>query len=119
MINRYDTVGPFWRGSSSTTNTRRTAWLSKQSRDTKDKEAEVKRIIRNEGVTEAVRLCPVVCSPIMRVLRMTDTRLGATLGTVYAYMLQLDVHLHNPISRLHGRMQKKIHRAHSPVTDSF
>eukprot|EP00967_Tisochrysis_lutea_P134624 scaffold237995_cov41-Tisochrysis_lutea.AAC.1 len=86
-----------------------TTWLGKQARDVKERGAEIKRIIRDEDVTSAARVCLRVCEPVVRVLRMTDSKLGATLGKVYAYMLQVDVHLRNPIEGLDEHIRKKIH----------
>jgi hypothetical protein len=60
-----------------------TAWLAKQAREVKEKGAAVKRIIRDEDNTQAVKLCINVLEPAVRLLRMTDTKLGATLGKFY------------------------------------
>jgi hypothetical protein len=85
------------------------AWLAKQPRDVKEKGAAVKRIIRDEDNTETVKVCINVLEPAVRLLRMTDTKLGATLGKVYGYMLQLDEHLREEIDGLEMRIRKKIH----------
>lgn len=66
------------------------AWLTKQTREIREKGAEVKRIIRCEDTWDAIKLCirTLLPVPVVRVLRMTDAKLGATLGKVYAYMLR-------------------------------
>jgi hypothetical protein len=85
------------------------AWLAKQSREVKEKGAAVKRIIRDEDNTANVKVCISVLEPAVRLLRMTDTKLSATLGKVYGFMLQLDEHLREDIDGLEANIRKKIH----------
>jgi hypothetical protein len=87
-----------------------TAWLAKQAREVKEKGAAVKRIIRDEDNTQTVKMCINMLEPAVRLLRMTtDTKLGATLGKVYGYMLQLDEHLREKIDGLDDDIRTKIH----------
>ena len=66
------------------------AWVGKQKRSDRDKFGEIKRIIRDEAVIKGVGAVIAVMEPVMKLLRLTDGKTGATLGKVYAYMLQLD-----------------------------
>jgi len=47
--------------------------------------------------------------PVLRLLRMTDTKRGATLGKVYGYMLQLDAHFGVELDGLDESVRQKIH----------
>jgi hypothetical protein len=69
----------------------------------------VKRIIHDEDNTQTMKMCINVLEPAVRLLRMTDTKLGATLGKVYGYMLQLDEHLREKIDGLDDNIRTKIH----------
>ena len=86
-----------------------TAWLSKQSRDVRDKGAEVKRCIRDESLQDTVSMCITILEPALRMLRLTDGKEGAMLGKVYGYMLQLDSFYGNTIPNVPERIRRKIH----------
>lgn len=48
--------------------------------------------------------------PIYRLLRITDGKLGANLGKVYGYLLQIDLHLKQ--GDIHGLDATKRHKIH-------
>eukprot|EP00967_Tisochrysis_lutea_P159346 scaffold330007_cov68-Tisochrysis_lutea.AAC.1 len=86
-----------------------TAWLGKQSRDIKEKGTDVKRIIHCDETCAAIQVCLKALLPVVKLLRVTDAKLGANLGKVYGYMLQLDVSFREPIDGMSERMRKKLH----------
>jgi hypothetical protein len=85
------------------------AWVATQARDVKAKAAEIKTIVRDEKLVDAIAVCIKVLEPCMRLLRLTDGKTGATLGHVYAQMLKLDVMYRNPIEGLDDSVRKKLH----------
>jgi hypothetical protein len=61
------------------------AWLRAQSRVKQDKGADVRRIVQAERHWEEVSVTVAVLEPIIKVLRLTDGKSGATLGKVYGW----------------------------------
>lgn len=85
-------------------------WLEKQSREMKDNGAKIKDTIRNSDVKLTVDIGIAVMEPVLRLLRLTDGKTGATLSKVYGYLLQLDEHFRNPIEGLDSdEIRHKIH----------
>eukprot|EP00967_Tisochrysis_lutea_P002258 scaffold2842_cov33-Tisochrysis_lutea.AAC.1 len=70
-----------------------TAWIESQPREKREKAAECKRTIRSEDLDETIKTAIAIMEPVYRLLRLTDGKLGANLGKVYAYLLQIDMHL--------------------------
>jgi hypothetical protein len=89
-----------------------TAWVQKQPSETKAKADEMKVIVRNETVVTAAKTLVEVLSPVVKVLRITDTKAGSTLGKVYACMLQLDKYFRNPIKVLDDEVTEFRPRLH-------
>jgi hypothetical protein len=69
----------------------------------------VKHTVRNDNLLTTIALCVKVLQPCLTLLRLTDGKKGARLGTVYAHMLNLDVLYREPITGLADRVRKKIH----------
>jgi hypothetical protein len=86
------------------------AWVGRQTRDVKNKAAEIKIIVRDEELVDAIAVCIKVLQPCMLLLRLTDGKTGATLGHVFARMLALDVFYRNPIDGLDDSIRKKLHK---------
>jgi hypothetical protein len=86
-----------------------TAWVNKQKRETKSTAIEIRRIIRSEANTEAVKICIKVLDPVLRLLRLTDSKTGATLSKLYGYMIQIDVFYRKEIPGLEDNIRKKMH----------
>lgn len=85
-------------------------WLEKQSREMKDKGAKIKGTIRNNDVKVTVDIGIAVMEPVLRLLRLTDGKTGATLSKVYGYLLQIDAHFRSPIEGLESdEIRHKIH----------
>lgn len=79
-------------------------------REKRAKAAECKRIIRSEEVADAITTGVAILEPVYRLLRLTDGKLGANLGKVYGYLLQIDLHLKNSsIPSLSPPLRHKIH----------
>lgn len=79
---------------------RYTAWVLKQSTDTRSKADNVKAIVRDASALKAATTLVEVLNPVVKLLRITDTKAGSSLGKVYACMLQLDKYFREPISGL-------------------
>lgn len=85
------------------------AWLGKQTPEVRERGAKAKTIIRDDDMTENVGVAIRVMEPVMRLLRLTDGKAGATLSKVYAYLLQLDMYFRGNIEGLTSTEQHKIH----------
>lgn len=88
---------------------RYTAWVAKQTAETKERAAKVKATVRDDKLLTNIALCIKILEPCLTLLRLTDGKKGARLGTVYAKMLNLDVMYREPIAGLAERVRKKIH----------
>lgn len=84
-------------------------WVAKQARETRDNANNIKRHVRDEELLETVNLGITILEPVLRLLRMTDTKRGATLGKVYGYMLQLDAHYNTELDGLDEDVRRKLH----------
>jgi len=84
-------------------------WVDGQSRDRRDKAQAVKRIIRSDDIMDTIKVAIQIMEPVYRLLRLCDGKLGANLGKVYGYMLQIDTHLRTGIAALDARKRHKIH----------
>ena len=60
------------------------AWVGKQKRTDRGKFGEIKCIIRDEAAIKGVGAVIAVMEPVMKLLRPTDGKTGATLGKVCA-----------------------------------
>lgn len=80
--------------------TRYTDWVMRQTSETKAKADSIKGIIRDESTLTAAKTLVEVLGPVVKLLRITDTKAGSTLGKVYASMLQLDEYFRKPIKGL-------------------
>jgi hypothetical protein len=72
-------------------------WLSHQKVATRDTGEEVKVMIQSSSHWSAVCLTDRVLSPVIRLLRLTDGKTGATLGKAYHLMSQLCAEYEEPI----------------------
>jgi hypothetical protein len=57
-----------------------------------------------------VKLLLRVLEPVLKLLRLTDGKKGATLGKVYHWMCQLDAFFNSPIEGLPTAIREKVHR---------
>eukprot|EP00967_Tisochrysis_lutea_P131654 scaffold229104_cov41-Tisochrysis_lutea.AAC.1 len=67
-------------------------WVQKLPSEQRGKAADCKRIIRSEELLGTITTGIAIMEPVYRLLRLTDGKLGANLGKVYAYLLQIDQH---------------------------
>jgi len=68
----------------------------------------VKRIVHASEHWEAVELTLKMLSPVVRVMRLTDGKSGATLSKVYNLMSQLSTQLEKEVVGLDEDVREKI-----------
>jgi hypothetical protein len=74
--------------------------VQKQTGETKAKADKMKAIVCDETITNAAKTIVEVLTPVVKLLRITDTKAGSTLGKVYACMLRLDEYFREAIKGL-------------------
>ena len=84
------------------------AWLSKQKSEKKAVGAEIKDIINSEDHWKAVELTTRVLTPVLRLLRFTDGKTGATLGKVYDQMTTVAATFDKPIEGLDDTTRERM-----------
>jgi hypothetical protein len=77
------------------------AWLSKQSRSTRDTGESAKVMVQSASHWKAVSLTVRVLAPVLQLLRLTDGKTGATLGKVYHLVSTIADLFDKPIEGMH------------------
>ena len=83
-------------------------WLSKQKREIKESGAIAKETVQDEDHWDAVRLTVKVLTPVLKLLRMTDGKTGATLGKIYHQMCEISGFFENPIEGLEEDCREQV-----------
>ena len=86
------------------------AWLRTQRQVKQEKGAEVKRIVQEERHWKEVFVAVGTLEPIIRVLRLTDGKSGATLGKVYGWCANIAANYLEAIPGVTEEEAERIHR---------
>lgn len=84
------------------------AWLSKQTPETKKEAERVKTTTQSSDHWDAVEFTLKMLLPVLRVLRLTDGKTGATLSKVYNLMSQLSTHFEKEIEGFDDSIRQKV-----------
>jgi len=84
------------------------AWLAKQKTETKKEAEAIKRCVHSSEHWDAVAATLKFLLPVVRVLRLTDGKTGATLSKVYNLMSQLSTMFEQEVEGFDDRVRQKI-----------
>ena len=85
------------------------AWLSTRSRVKQEKGAHVTSIVQQERHWNEVSVTVAVLEPIIKVLRLTDGKTGATLGKVYGWCANIAANFTRDIPGVSEEEADRIH----------
>jgi len=85
------------------------AWLLTQSRVKQDKATDVRRIVQEDRHWNEVSVTVAVLEPIIKVLRLTDGKTGATLGKVFGWCANIAANFTRDIPGISKEEAKRIH----------
>lgn len=85
------------------------AWIRTQKPDVREFARDVRDLINSTELKGKLDVLNRVYDPIIKALRVSDNKAGATLADVYAAMTDLNDHIANPIEGLDERIRLKMH----------
>ena len=83
-------------------------WLAAQQRETREAGEVFKHSVFNEDHWKAVELTCRVLTPVLKLLRLTDRKTGATLGKIYHVMSELSASFDAPIEGMDDDVREKL-----------
>jgi hypothetical protein len=84
------------------------AWLSKQKLATRDSGEAFKLMVQSGSHWKAVILTDRVLAPVLKLLRLTDGKTGATLGKVYHLVSTVAQQFDNPIEGMDDTVRENM-----------